>query len=93
MPKLRRMSREQRLNLIVSVVRGSAEPMTTGDIARSMNLTNSPYLRELLLTLRDEGFLSSEGIETEDFGYAVFWKYSGPPRVVTSTPVDLTNDV
>jgi len=85
------MTRKQRSDLIVSVVRGSAEPMTTGDIARAMNLTNSPYIRELLSTLENDGLLSSEGIDTEEFGYAVFWTYSGPPRVISSIPVRLTN--
>lgn len=57
MPK-RRLSREQRKNLIEGIVVRSPEPMTTLEIARSMGLVRSPYLIGLIDELVNEGKLA-----------------------------------
>lgn len=62
MPKLKKMSRRMRKELIVYIVGGSPEPMRLTEIARAQNLTRSPYLRTLLSELVEEGRLLMEWV-------------------------------
>jgi hypothetical protein len=51
----KKMSREQRANIIVSLVYASDHPMTIRKIAESMGMTRSPYLEAMIEELYDEG--------------------------------------
>lgn len=63
MPKLRKLSRQQRKDLILGIVYRSAEPMRILEIARAMNIARSPYLLELLNQLVDDGELDTVEVE------------------------------
>ena len=51
----KKMSRDQRAKIIVSLVFASDHPMTIKEIAESMGMTRSPYLEEMLEKLYEEG--------------------------------------
>jgi len=91
MPKLRRMSRSKRKELVAMVVAGSDEPMRLTEIARAMNLTRSPYLRTIMDELVEEGRLVMEWEQVGPDIDAKMYSAASAPRVLRSDPTPLTD--
>jgi len=91
MPKLRRMTREQRSNLIVTVVRASDEPVRILEIARAMNIKRTPYLVALINELVDDRKLIEHEVWVNPDLPARAYTVPRSPRVIRSTPAGIDN--
>jgi hypothetical protein len=66
----KKMSRDQRANIIVSLIIASDQPMTIKKIAESMGMTRSPYLEEMLQKLYEEGRIGQTLVQWATDKYA-----------------------
>lgn len=89
MPKLRKLSREQRKFIIRALVRESPTPLRIIQIARAMNVTRSPYLCELLDEMVYDGYLDVVTVEVAPDLPARAYCLPAAPHVIRSTPIPL----